>query len=190
MTEVVKNDISVTVLTALRDGEEWAYDEVYKRFASPVKDFLSLLIRNEEDARELNHDLFLSVWANRDKIVPERGIRGFLYMRAKNLAMNYFDHKKVAQKYADFRRHHQVDFSWAPDQQMIGDEAQILVDIALQGMSERKRNIFLLKYEQGRSVDEIAAELNISTSTVKNNLTAITQALRKIFSLYIIIFLS
>jgi RNA polymerase sigma-70 factor (ECF subfamily) len=190
MAEAGRNEVSESVLQALRDGEEWAYNNVYVRYATPVKDFLSLLIRNEEDAKELNHDLFLSLWANRDKIVPSAGIRGFLYMRAKQLAMNYFDRKKVAQKYADFRRHHQVDFSWAPDQQMIGDEAQILVDIALQGMSERKRSIFLLKYEQGKSVDEIAAELNISPSTVKNNLTAITQSLRKILSLYIIIFLS
>ncbi len=190
MADKFVNDISEATLRALRDGEEWAYNRVYERYAFPVKDFLSTLIHNEEDAKELNHDLFLSLWTGRDKIVPERGIRGFLYMRAKNLAMNYFDSKKVAQKYVEFRKHNNIDFSWAPDQGMIGDEAQILVKIALRGMSERRRAIFTMRYEEGKSIEEIAAELNISISTVKNNLTTITKALRKIFFLYTIIFLS
>jgi RNA polymerase sigma-70 factor (ECF subfamily) len=189
MAKDPRYDIPEETLRALRDGEEWAYADVYKRCAAPMRDFLSFLIRNDEDAKEINHDLFISLWTTREKIVPERGIRGFLYMRAKQMAMDYFDRKKVAQKYVDFRRHH-LDFSWAPDQQMIGNEAQVLVDIALRGMSQRKQNIFLLKYEQGKSIDEIALELNISSSTVKHNLTDITRSLRKILALYAILFLN
>jgi RNA polymerase sigma-70 factor (ECF subfamily) len=184
-----KYDVPEETLRALRDGEAWAYADVYKRCAAPLKDFLCFLIRNEEDAKELNHDLFLSLWTTRERIVPERGINGFLYMRAKQMAMDYFDRKKVAQKYVDFRRHN-IDFSWAPDQQLIGDEAQVLVDIALRGMSQRKRDIFLLKYEQGKTIDEIAFELNISPSTVKHNLTDITRSLRKILALYTFFFLN
>ncbi len=95
-------DVSADVLEALRCGEQWAFDVVYARYATPLKNFIAALISNEEDAKELNHDVFLSLWNGRDKIVPGKGIKGFLYMRAKNLAMNYFDHEKVKKKYDSF----------------------------------------------------------------------------------------
>lgn len=182
-------EVAVSTLRALRDGEEWAYNEVYNRFASPLKDFIAILIRNEEDAKELNHDVFLSLWADRDKIVPEKGIKRFLFMRAKNLAMNYFDRKKVKDKYISFCNRN-VDYDFAPDQYIIGDETKILIEIALKGMSERKRAIFKMKYEQGKSVEEIAAELNLSQSTVRNNLTMIMKAIKEVIAFYLLFLLS
>ncbi len=183
-----RGDISAATLRALRESEEWAYDEVYKRYALPLKDFLTALIRNEEDAKEINHDIFLSLWTDRAKIVPERGIRGFLYMRAKNLAMNYFDHAKVVQKYADFIKR-DIDFGDAPDQHLISNEARILIEIALRGMTEQRQTIFKMRYEEGLSIDEIALRLNLGKSTVKNNLTMITKALREVLSIFMVVFM-
>lgn len=184
-----QNEVSKKTLVALRSGEEWAYNEVYTRFASPLKDFLTVLIKNEEDAKELNHDVFLSLWTGREKIVPEKGIKGFLFMRARNLAMNYFSHKRVEDKYIDFCKR-DMDYDFAPDQYMIGDETKILIDIALKGMTEQKRAIFKMKYEQGMSNDKIAEELGLSLSTVRNNLTTVIKSLKEIVAIYIILFLS
>ncbi len=184
---VAVQDVPESTLEALRNGEEWAYNDVYMRYAAPVKDFLAALIRDEEDAKELNHDVFLSLWTGRDKIVSDRGIRGFLYMRAKHLAMNYFDRKKVKQKYVDFcQRDPALDFS--PDQYVMGKEIEILIEIALRGMSEQQRTIFRMKYDQGHSVDEIAAALNLSRSTIKNNLTMITKSLRQVVAMFMVFF--
>lgn len=184
-----QDEVSKKTLAALRSGEEWAYNEVYTRFALPLKDFLTVLIKNEEDAKELNHDVFLSLWTGREKIVPEKGIKGFLFMRARNLAMNYFDHKKVKDKYIDFCNR-DMDYDFAPDQYMIGNETKILIDIALKGMTEQKRAIFKMKYEQGMTIDQIAMELNLSQSTVRNNLSIIVKSLRDIIAIYLILFLS
>lgn len=184
-----QGEIAEETLVALRSGEEWAYNEVYARFASPLKDFLTTLIRNEEDAKELNHYVFLSLWTGREKITPEKGIKGFLFMRARNLAMNYFDHKKVEGKYIDFCNR-ATDYDFAPDQHMIGNETKILIEIALKGMSQQKRDIFTMKYEQGMSVEQIASALNLSPSTVRNNLTMIIKSLREIIAIYLALFLS
>ncbi len=184
----VRGDVPAGTLRALQQGQEWAYDEVYKRYALPLKDFLTALIRNEEDAKEINHDVFLSLWIDRAKIVPERGIRGFLYLRARNLAMNYFDHAKVVQKYVDFRKR-DIDFWDAPDQDLMRGEAKILIDIALRGMTEQRRAIFKMRYEDGLSIDEIALRLNLGKSTVKNNLTMITKALKEVLGIFMVVFM-
>lgn len=184
-----RGEISRETLQALRSGDEEAYNEVYNRFATPLKNFIAILIQNEEDAKELNHDVFFSLWADRDKIVPEKGIKGFLFMRARNLAMNYFDRKKVKEKYIDFCNR-DTDYDFAPDQRLIGAETKILIDIALKGMSQQKRAIFRMKFEEGKSVEEIAAELNLSQSTVRNNLTMIMKKIREVIALYLVFLLS
>lgn len=180
-------DVSVEVLEALRRGESWAFDEVYMKYASPLKDFIAALISNEEDAKELNHDIFLSLWTGRDKIVPERGIKGFLYMRAKNLAMNYFDHKKVKQKYKEFCSSN-TDVALPPDLHVIGDEIKTLIDIFLQGLPHQRQTIFRLRHDEGLSVEEIAARLGLSQSTIKNNLSMVSTAIRNLVALWAILF--
>jgi RNA polymerase sigma-70 factor (ECF subfamily) len=181
-------DVPVEILNALRSGEQWAFNEVYARYAPVLKDFITALIHNGEDAKELNHEIFLTLWANRERIVPERGIKGFLYMRAKNLAMNYFDHEKVKQKYVDFCNHN-IDYDLSPDMHMIGKETQTIIEIFLQGLSQQKQTIFRLRHEECLSVEEISTRLGLSPSTVKNNLSMVTTAIRDLIAMYIVIFL-
>ena len=182
-------DIPVETLRALRSGEEWAYNDVYARYANPLKDFLTAIIRNEEDARELNHDIFMSLWTDREKIVPEKGIRGFLYLRARHLAMNWFDSQKVRNKYEAFCRHADFDYVLPSDEHMIAHETKILIEIVLRGMSERQQAIYRMRKEEEKSIDEIAQELNISPSTVKNNMSMIIKSIREVLLLFFLIFL-
>ena len=182
INRILRDEVSIEVLESLRSGEQWAFDAVYIRYASSLKDFIAALISNEEDAKELNHDVFLSLWTGRDKIVPERGIKGFLYMRAKNLAMNYFDHKKVKQKYKEFRSGN-IDFALPPDMHVIGDELKTLIDIFLQGLSIQKQTIFRLRHDENLSVDDISTRLGLSQSTVRNNLSMVTTAIRDLIAL-------
>lgn len=184
-----KPEISEDTLRALRAGEEWAYNEVYLRFASPLRDFLAKLIRSEHDAEELNHDIFLALWADREKIRPEKGIAGFLYQRAKHLALNWFAHKKVRAKYEEFCAGGDSDYDLSPDEQVIVRETRILTEIALRRMSARKQDIWHLSRAEGLSPDDIARRLGISPSTVRNNLTEITKSLREVLSLFVIVFL-
>ncbi len=186
---VGRRDVSSDVLHALRSGEQWAYDAVYSKYAAGLKDFIAALIRNEEDAKELNHDIFLSLWNNRDRIAPEKGIKGLLYSMAKNLAMNYFDHLKVKRKYTDFCSRN-VDHSLPPDMYMIGNETKILIDIYLQGLPAQRQTIFRLRHEEGLSVEEIAARLGLSDSTIRNNLSMVTTGIRELITLWLMLFFS
>jgi RNA polymerase sigma-70 factor (ECF subfamily) len=182
------SEITIETLDALRSGEQWAFNEVYARYASVLKDFITALIHNEEDAKELNHEIFLALWTNRERIVPEKGIKGFLYMRAKNLAMNYFDHEKVKRKYVDFCNH-DISYDLSPDMYMIGKETQTIIEIFLLGLPQQRQTIFRLRHEECLSIKEISTRLGLSPSTVKNNLSMVTTAIRNLIAMYIAIFL-
>jgi RNA polymerase sigma-70 factor (ECF subfamily) len=183
-------DVSTDTLVALCAGEEWAYNEVYRRYSGQVKDFLAALMNNEEDARELNHDIFLDLWLHRERIIPGKGVRGFLYVRAKNMAMNWFAHKKVREKYENFCTHVDDAYALSADEGVIARETQVLAEIAMRGLSERKQNIWRLSKEEGMTPSEIAKQLNVSVSTVTHSLTEIKRHLSGIVAMFTIVFQS
>jgi RNA polymerase sigma-70 factor (ECF subfamily) len=181
-------DVSFEVLEALRRGEEWAFNEVYLTFARPLRNFIAKLIQNEEDAMEINHDIFAELWTGRSKIVPEKGIRRLLYIKAKNRAMDYFDHLSVKQKYEKFISR-SAGHDTPTDLLFIGEEIRNLIEIYLLGLPEQKQNIFRLRHEEALSVDEIADRLHLSRSTIKNNLSMITKGLRKLAAFSMVFFI-
>ena len=178
--------MSADVLEALRRGEPWAFDRVYTRYATPLKNYISALTGNEEDARELNHDVFVALWTGRDKIVPEKGIRGFLFQRATHLAMNWFDHKKVIQRYREFRARN-IDTALPPDTHLMDEELRMIIEIFLQGLPRQKQTIFRLRHHEGLSVEEIADRLGLSVSTIRNNLSMVTTAVRDLIVVWVFV---
>lgn len=189
-TPAIESDVSKDTLAALRSGEERAYNEVYTRYAGPLRDFLAALLRSDADAEELNHDIFLDLWLHRERIDPEKGVRGLLYVQAKHLAMNWFARKKVRAKYEEFCSWVDAHQTLPADEEVIARETQILIEIALRGMSERKQAIWRMNRHEGRSPSEIAAELGVSVSTVTHSLTEIKRHLGRIVALFTLVFLS
>ncbi len=180
------DDMSAEILEALRRGESWAFDRVYTRYATPLKNYISSLTGNEEEARELNHDVFVALWTGRDKIVPEKGIRGFLFQRATHLAMNWFDHEKVKQRYREFRARN-LDAAISPDMQLMGEELRTMIELFLQGLPQQRQAIFRLRHHEGLSVEDIATRLGLSVSTIRNNLSMVTTAIRDLIVVWIFI---
>jgi RNA polymerase sigma-70 factor (ECF subfamily) len=170
-------DVSVEVLDALRSGEGWAFNEIYSVFASPLKDYITKLIHDEDAAGEMIHDIFASVWMDRDRIVPAKGIRRLLFAKAKSLAMDYFDHEKVKQKYVEFRNRN-IDYDTPVDQYLMEEETGVIIEVYIHDLPPRRQTIFRLRHEDNLSVEEIAATLGLSHSTVRNNLSMVSAGIR------------
>jgi RNA polymerase sigma-70 factor (ECF subfamily) len=174
-----RGDVTIETLESLRWGEEWAFNEVYARYATPICDFLTKLIHDRESARELCHDIFEEVWMERHRIDPAKGIKRLLYIKARNRAMDYFDHEKVKRRYAEFCNRN-ADHGVYLDGQVDGRQAHAVLELYLGSLSGQREAIFRLRYESGLTVDEIASRLGLSVSTVKNNLSIITSGLKAI----------
>lgn len=184
MGTVAKNigntyDVTTEVLESLRSGEEWAFNEVYARYASPIKDFISSLIHNDDDAMEMCHDIFEELWIERHRIIPAKGIQRLLFIKARNRAMDYFDHQKVMRRYAEFCNRH-TDHGLPADTHIEGEDTRYIIEIYLRGLPNQRESIFRLRHESNFTIDEIAARLGLSVSTVKNNLSMVNSGLKKI----------
>jgi RNA polymerase sigma-70 factor (ECF subfamily) len=175
-------------LEALRNGDHEVFQEVYLHYASPVKDFLAILTRSEEQAQELTQDIFVAVWEKRERIDPAKSFKGYLYTIARNAAFKLFEQRKVHERYVKTPTYADIE-SYSPDDELIAGETAILIDIAIERMPPQRKKIFEMSRLEGLKATEIAERLNLSRHTVDNHLAAAKKDLKELLALFAALFL-
>ena len=162
--------VSPELLYALRQGDHNAYEEVYARYRKPVYDFLYAVVRSHEVAEDITHNVFLGVWENRARLDPPLGIRRYLFVVAKYMAMRYFRRKKTENNHFKYMWTQAVK-DIVPEELLFAKEADLLVDVAITRMPDTRKQIFLMYYKGGFNYVQIAETLGMNKATVANHLT-------------------
>ena len=71
-----RNEIPAETLLALKLGDHGAFDKVYKSYYKPLKDFLVVLTRSDNDAHDIAQRVFMEMWEKRDRIDPAKNKKG------------------------------------------------------------------------------------------------------------------
>jgi RNA polymerase sigma-70 factor (family 1) len=160
-------------------GNEKAFDVFFYRYNTKVYYFILHIVKVEEIAEELIHDVFLKIWLNRENLRHIENPGNYLFVVAKNHSLNQLD--KVARE----RRGKQpLDRQVLPDrtdpeEQLSYKESIALIAQAVQELPEQQRLVFHLSKELGLSRDEIAVRLNVSPHTVKNQLGSARKSIQQ-----------
>jgi RNA polymerase sigma-70 factor (ECF subfamily) len=187
MKQHMNQNITESTIQALRDGEHPAFEAVFLACFDRVKRFIAGLVRSEDDAEDLAQDIFAKLWEKRASLDTKRSFDSLLYAMARNAAFNYLKHKLVHAAYAnEYIRQEETD---TPEELTFAKEIELLVEMTLCRMPEKRSEIYRLSRNKGLSNDEIALQLNISKKTVENNLSLALAEIRKIISLAVIFFI-
>lgn len=165
------------LLIGLREGREASFGKIYERHSARLIDFVAGKLPSLEDARDIVHDIFVSLWTNRAtaeiKSLPE-----YLYGAAR---FKIIDH---------IRRHIQQDSYSAQTRLLepVSDNSTLegilyrdmngFLDSEIKKLPPRMQEVFVLSRKRSLSIREISSELNISEQTVKNQLSSAVKALR------------
>lgn len=128
-------------------------------------------IKLEEDAEEIVQEVFVKIWENRHKIDAYSSFESFLFTIAYNTTMTLFRKRVNEKKYLEYLKSLQT-FEQAPDllDEIHFNELSRRVEMLLNELTPRQKEIFQLSREKGLTHDEIAKELNISVNTVKKHM--------------------
>ncbi len=180
LSPVEFGSITKEVVSAFVDGDHCAFDSIYLCCFEPIKGFFQMLLRNEAIAEELSQELFVRLWEGRHAINPELNFKSYLYTVAKSSAMKYLRHKKVAEKYEEFRLRIGSDLTDSPDEALAAEELQLIIDIMLDKMPRQRCMVFEMSRVDKLSNGEISLKLGISESTVRAHLHNVIKELRKV----------
>lgn len=162
---------------------EYKYRRFFIANFPVVKNFALMLLKQEEDAEDVAQDVFLKLWTQPELWLDKDDVDGYIYTMTKNMILNRFKHIQVEKDYQDATVANELidDFSGDNDtlKRLYCKEIQILIQITLERLPEKRRDIFKLSRFKHLSNKEIAEKLNLSVRTVEHQIYLVLAELKK-----------
>jgi len=159
---------------------EAGFKRLYEQHINKLFTICYSRIRNREDAEEIVHDVFRSVWERRDLITNENGsIERYLIRSIKLKTIDYY--RKAAQEtlpltceLEDVCGHENCT-----DDHLHLEELQDRVSMLVDQLPCTCKQVYKLSREEGFTNKEIASRLLVSEKTVESHITKALAHLRK-----------
>ncbi len=170
--EVQATDESVRLMLAFRDGDDSAFDALFRRWAGPLLRYLERMVGDTGSAEELVQEAFLRVHRARDRYEPDARFSTWLYRIATNLALNELrrPRRKVRHESTFDDEGAPIDLpAEQPDGDAVVDarRAGAALEAKLQALPERQRVALWLSAVEGFSYAEVARTLDATEKSVK-----------------------
>jgi len=152
----------------IRQGDKSAIEQAYDTYFTPVMNFAYYTVYDYETAKDISQEAFLKVvGAIKDKKKDVRDFKAYLYMTARNLAI---DEVRKSSNRADYP----LDAVMAEDPSIFADperaalltEQRAQVAAATSGLNDNQRVALTLKDIEGWSYKDIGGLLELSTNAV------------------------
>lgn len=170
---------SVKNLNFITPEDVAAFDRLYGQHSKAVYANILKIVKQHEIAEDILHEVFISLWENRERIDQDRSIAGWLFVVSSNKAINYLK-KKVKESIVFVESYESLEPVLTED---ISSENSYLEQLAIieeaaKHLSPRIKEVFRLSRFEGYSVDEVAAQLGLTASSVKDYLKQSTQFIK------------
>ncbi len=161
----------------LRGGSQDAFDAIFREHYSFLVGLVQSMLHDRGVAEEIAQDVMLELWRRRDTLIVEATLRAYLYRAARNRALNFIRHERVAQRAAPYA----ADETTAPataEHALADAEIDRAVRAALEQLPPRCREVFELSRIHNLKYAEIARTLDISIKTVEAQMGKALRLLR------------
>lgn len=180
-----------------KQTEHIDFEKIYLTYFSKMKYFARVYVLSEEDAENIVQDVFTDLWERREMITMHTNLIAYLFSSIKNKCLNYLRHQMVVQDTASHLREEHIRAmrislnSLEVFDQEVFTERNIeeILNQALESLSDRCRQIFIMSKIEGKKQKEIAAELDISINTVETQMGIAYKKLRAELKDYLPLFL-
>ncbi|WP_316839089.1 RNA polymerase sigma-70 factor [Pedobacter gandavensis] len=167
------------LVNLLKEDDQAAFTEIYRRYAEKLTGFASSKLYSLEDSRDVIHDVFVKLWEERQSLNIDRNLEGYLFTLIRYRIVDKIRKNITREDYAGMVMSLKVSQESEVEKQIAVKEIKQSVEYALQKLSPRVREIYHLSREENLTISEIAARLQLSEQTVKNQLTFALKHLRQ-----------
>lgn len=172
-------------------GDMAAFEQLVERHQRLVIGTVGRMLGSQSDAEDIAQQVFLRVWKNAARYVPQARFTTWLLKITRNLVFNEMRRRS---------RHPQVplqpdpeeeerplkdDHAVAPDASLLDAELQQAVDAAISQLPDTQRMAVILRRYEELSYEEIAEALDQSVSAVKSLLFRARTELRERLNQYL-----
>ncbi|MDD4516305.1 RNA polymerase sigma-70 factor [Massilibacteroides sp.] len=163
-------------------GDQNAFRLFMDMYSKDLFFFAQGYVNSRETAEEIVSDVFLEVWHNRQALDQIRSIKSWLLTIVRNRAISYLRKTSVNHSVISFDSIE--DFFLpavvSPDEQIISKEEIENINRAINNLSPKCKEVFLLAKFEKLPYKEIAKMLNISVKTIDVHIANAIQKISEI----------
>lgn len=177
------------LVAAAKEGDELAFQEVVRRYRTPITNFVYRMLNDYDLATDLAQETFVRVYSSIGRYQANYSFSTYIYRIASNLAISEIRKRKrrrVVSLFGIFTgddgepvEHDPVDERQLPEDVVLEDERRKAVRRAIASLPEKYRTALVLRDIEDHSYEEIAAILDLSEGTVKSRINRARNLLRE-----------
>jgi len=160
-----------TLLERCRGGDGLAWEALIRSYQGKVYAVAYNYMRNREDARDMAQEIFIRVYRQLHTLQGGERFLPWLLRLARNACIDRLRRQKARPPTSDVRVEDGPQIAAAgpsPEEASSEEARKRLLYRAIDGMSEKNREIILLKEIQGLKLEEISSMLALPLGTVKS----------------------
>lgn len=170
------------LLRRLKLGDTDAYMQLYQYYHPALYAYVSRFIKISQLAEDTLQEVFIKIWEIRERINPDLSFNAYLYRISRNHVFKQL--KKIAAD-EDLRMRTMLALGQSvedADSRVRWQQYEALLKTAIGQLSTQRRKVFELCRQQGKTYDEVAAELGISRNTVKEHMVMAIKSIKEYFA--------
>ncbi|MFV0377400.1 MAG: RNA polymerase sigma factor [Mangrovibacterium sp.] len=169
------------LLHNLKSGDHNAFEQIFEQYCERLFQFSFSYLKSKEAAEDVVQEVFIKVWKNRNGIKTDASFQSYLFKITLNTVREHFN--KLSRS---FELKHELVLGLTendqnPDEvldyQHMLDELEGLID----KMPEKRKEAFVKKKIEGKSLKEVADEMKVTTKAVEYHITEAMKFLKAEF---------
>lgn len=159
------------LMQMLLQKEQSAFEELYDRYSKPMLNFFFRNLHfDKAKAEDLLHDLFIKLIEKPQLFDTEKKFSSWLYALATNMLKNEFKKQQRISEHVEFQTIVSKNISENPEQSMDKSEFDQCLEMELTKLDSEQKILFSLRFQEEKSIKEIAEIMEIPEGTVKSRL--------------------
>ena len=147
------------------------------------------MLKDEPSCQDILQDVFITLWRQAPKLKEDTNIAAYLYKLTRNRVLNSLAKDKLHGEHLIHFTRFIESQPVIPDELLREKELIAIMESELINLPDKMREVFELSRINQLSHQEIADQLNISTNTVKSQISNVLRRLRKRFNFFFMLFL-
>lgn len=177
----MSNNLETILIEKCKQGDLQAFDQLMEMHQERVFNFAKRISGNYDEAADITQDAFLRAFSSIKSFRNEAAFTSWMYRIVKNI---FLDKKRLADKAptvsmdkhiatseGDFQREFQDEKTATPEERLMQDEKNRLVQQLLMELPDHHRIPLVLYHMENKSYEEISAIINLPLGTVKSRIS-------------------
>lgn len=177
------------LIKEIKKGSEKAFVELYNIYWKKLYYVCYKRINSQEETEDIIQELFFDLWKKRETLEIKKSVGVYIFTALKYKIFRLIDSKNVRKKYLIHLDDNEPATDETIERDLSFEELYDLIEEKIEKLPDKCKLVFKMSRKENMNAEEISKKLDISKSTVFNQLTKAKKILRlELKKLYSFIF--